>query len=248
MRTTRLIAGLLLVLMVAAAAAATMMRPTRYLADMRPKIDLESMFPRTAGEWSVDTSGPVQLISPTQEALINRIYSQTLSRVYVNRDGQRIMLSVAYGGDQSDATRAHRPEVCYPAQGFQIQSSQKALIDVGDRQVSARQIESRLGARHEPLTYWLSVADVTTTSGMEQKLAQIRYGLRGVIPDGMLVRVSSIDADSKRAYQTQLNFIRSLSAAVDTDVRARIFGAGPAAGVTLGLEGSRVLTARRSAI
>lgn len=243
MTSARLMAGLALLLMVAAAAAAVVLRPTQYMADMRPKIELETLFPAVAGDWKVDTRGPVQLISPTQEALISKIYSQTLSRVYVNRAGQRIMLSVAYGGDQSDATRAHRPEVCYPAQGFQIKSSRIVKLDVGDRVVSARLLESQLNARYEPVTYWLAIADITTTSATDQKLAQIRYGLRGLIPDGMLVRVSSIDQDTERAYKNQLEFIRALASAVDRDNRARIFGASPNQRSTVGALGTNALEA-----
>jgi EpsI family protein len=224
MSASRIKAVLALLLMAGAAATAMILRPTQYLADMRPKVELKMLFPAVVGDWRVDTRGPVQLISPTQEALISKIYTDTLDRIYVNSAGERIMLSVAYGGDQSDATRAHRPEVCYPAQGFQIKSSRKVGLDVGDRAVSARFLESQLGARHEPLTYWIATADITTTSGAEQKLAQIRYGLKGLIPDGMLVRVSSIDKDTEHAYQVQLDFIRALAAAVDPDVRSRIFG------------------------
>lgn len=241
MMASRRRAAIALVLMGSAAAGAVAMRPTRKLADLRPKVDLERMFPAKFGEWVTDTSGPVQLISPTQEALINKLYSQTLSRTYVNREGRRIMLSVAYGGDQSDATRAHRPEVCYPAQGFRIDGNRKIELEIGGRTIFARQLETQLGARNEPVLYWLSVADITTTSGIEQKLAQIRYGLRGYIPDGMLVRVSSIDGDAERAHRLQVEFVKALEAAVDPDSRERIFGAKTAsATASRGVSGSPI--------
>lgn len=230
MNAARVTAAMILALMVSVAFAAVALKPTQYLADSRSKVQLETMFPKSFGEWQEDRSGPVQLINPEQEALINKIYNQTLSRVYVSRSGQRMMLSVAYGGDQSDATRAHRPEVCYPAQGFQVRDSRKAVLTVGDRQVSARLLDTKLGGREEPLTYWIAIADITTTSGTEQKLAQMRYGFRGIIPDGMLVRVSSIDRNTEAAYQAQLEFIRALAAAVEPDSRSRIFGAAGAPG------------------
>ena len=39
------------------------------------------------------------------------------------------------------------------------------------------------------------------------RLAQLRYTLTGEIPDGILVRVSSIDRDESGAYERQADFI-----------------------------------------
>jgi EpsI family protein len=200
--------------------------PTRHMADLRPKIELEALFPRSFGNWKEDTRMPLAVISPDQAEVLNRIYNQTLSRSYVNDKGERVMLSVAYGGDQSDGTSAHRPEVCYPAQGFQITGNRRVSLSIADRKVSARQLESKLGGRYEPVTYWIVIAEQTTTSGTEQKLAQLRYGLRGLIPDGMLVRVSTIDRDSAKAYELQESFLREMAQAMPDPQRALVFG-GP---------------------
>jgi EpsI family protein len=209
---------------VAALAAAQAWRPTARLADTRPKVELEAMFPKAFGDWRVDDRMPVQLIAPDTQAMLNKIYNQTLSRTYVNRQGDRIMLSVAYGGDQSDATRAHRPEVCYPAQGFQIDSSRDGVLDLNGHKLRVRQLVSRLGARVEPVTYWITVGERITLSGTEQKLAQLGYSTRGVIPDGMLIRVSSIDPNVDRAYVEQANFVSELANAIPAAGRSRLFG------------------------
>ncbi|GMV47024.1 MAG: hypothetical protein AMXMBFR66_24220 [Pseudomonadota bacterium] len=214
-----------LLLSLASAAGAVAWRPTQRLADTRPPIDLETLFPKSFGDWRVDERAPVQLVSPDQKALLDKIYNQTLARTYVNSQGERIMLSVAYGGDQSDATRAHRPEVCYPAQGFQILSSRDGQIDLGSSRLRVRQLVSRQGGRIEPITYWIMVGDRVTLSGTEQKLAQLSYSTRGVVPDGMLVRVSSIDADVQKAFGVQQGFAAGLLRAVTDDQRARVFGA-----------------------
>ena len=126
MTTQRIKAAVVLVLMLLAFAGAQAWRPQRHLTDSLPKIDLEVLFPKSFGDWVTDDKMPVQLVAPDLQAYLNKIYSQTLSRSYLNRiNGERVMLSVAYGGDQADATRAHRPEVCYPAQGFQISGDQR---------------------------------------------------------------------------------------------------------------------------
>lgn len=224
MKTIHLKAVLALLLMLAAFAGAQAWRPTARLADTRPKVELETMFPKAFGDWRVDDRMPVQLISPDIQAVLDKIYNQTLSRTYVNAQGARIMLSVAYGGDQSDGTRAHRPEVCYPAQGFQIEASRDSLLTLGDKSLRVRQLVSRLGGRVEPITYWITVGERITLSGTEQKLAQLSYSTRGVVPDGMLVRVSSIEVEPAKAYKVQEAFVKSLADAIPGMLRPQVIG------------------------
>jgi hypothetical protein len=56
------------------------------------------------------------------------------------------------------------------------------------------------------------------------QLAQLRYGLRGEIPDGLLVRVSSLSNDPDAAYHLQSQFLEALLANVDDATRARLLG------------------------
>ncbi len=215
---------LALVLMVAAFAGAAAWRPTLRMADTLPKLDLASLFPKRFGDWTTDERLPVQLISPDQAAVLNAIYTQTLGRTYVNRRGERIMLSVAYGGDQSDATRAHRPEVCYPAQGFQVLWTRNSQFSADGWSQPVRQLLARAGGRVEPVSYWIVVGQRVTLTGTEQKLAQLSYGYRGLIADGMLVRISSIDRNTEQAFALQQSFAWALAQAVTPLQRSRVFG------------------------
>lgn len=224
MKVSRRDASVALALMALAAAGAQAWRPRIHLTDLRPKLDLAVLFPREFGAWRVDDRTPAQLVSPDQQAMLNRLYNQTLSRVYVNGTGERVMLSVAYGGDQSDATRAHRPEVCYPAQGFELVGDRVDTLDLGGQTTPVRQVVTRLGGRVEPVVYWIVVGDYVALSGTQQKLAQLRYSSRGIIPDGMLVRTSTIDPQVERSFAVQRSFLRDMSASLPADRRARIFG------------------------
>jgi EpsI family protein len=224
MMASRLRAVLVGVLMAASFAGAAAWRPTVKLADQHPKVNLETMFPKAFGDWVVDDRMPVQLVSPDTAALLNKLYNQTLSRTYVNPNGQRIMLSVAYGGDQSDGTRAHRPEVCYPAQGFQLVSSGTGTLNGDAHSMRVRRLVAKLGGRIEPITYWMVIGERVTVTGTEAKLAQLSYGLRGQVPDGMLMRVSSIDQDSAMAYQVHQQFIAQMARAVPEPLQAMVFG------------------------
>jgi EpsI family protein len=210
--------------MLAGSALATAMRPTQLMSDTLGVPKLETMFPTSFGEWRVDTSLPVILPAPDVQAQLDKIYNEVIARTYVNKAGQRIMLSVAYGGDQSDATSAHRPEVCYPAQGFAITDNFGDTLQVAGREIPVRRLMSRISGRNEPITYWIVVGDRVVTTGIGQKLAQMRHGLRNVIADGMLVRVSSIDNDMQKGHALQSKFLADLGVALDSDDASRVLG------------------------
>ena len=224
MHFNRTAAIVMTVLMLASAGAAHRMTPRVHLTDQIGKPDLETLFPKSFGAWRLDTSMPVILPAPDVQARLDQIYNQVLSRSYINGQGQRIMLSVAYGGDQSDGTRVHRPEVCYPAQGFQILSNRAAELPVAGKDLHVRQLTSKLSQRMEPITYWVVVGDQAVRSATEQKVAQLAYGVRGIIPDGLLVRVSSIDANSEAAFAVQQQYLTDLAGALQPAARVRVFG------------------------
>lgn len=209
----------------ASVAAARYMRPTVHMSDVHGKPDLELIFPKAFADWRIDARSSMVLPSPATQALLDSIYNQTLTRTYINSEGERIMLSVAYGGDQSDATRAHLPEVCYPAQGFQISQNFAGQLRLEGRTVPVRYLMSNQGNRFEPITYWLVVGDRVTVSRTDQKLAQFALGLKGLIPDGMLVRVSNIDRDMARGHRLQALFLQQMAAAFAPAARDRVFGA-----------------------
>ena len=78
------------------------------------------------------------------------------------------------------------------------------------------------------MTYWFAVADRAVTSRFEHRLAEIRLGLTGQVPYGLLFRVSSIDDDAERAYREQDRFIGALMMAVTPGDRIRLSGLGAA--------------------
>lgn len=215
---------LLMVLMLGTAALSHTLRPTISLADELPAINLETMVPREFGGWREIRNTSIQLVNPQQRELLDRIYSQTLSRIYTNDNGYRIMLSIAYGRDQSDATQLHRPDLCYPAQGFQVLGGRYVVLALPTGDVEARALDTRMGQRVEPLTYWTVVGDRATTTTLDKKLAEISYALRGRIADGMIVRVSTIDPDSTRAYAEQARFAADMVAAIAPEHRSRFAG------------------------
>lgn len=213
------------VLMMSAAAVATVMTPTRRIVDILPKLDIEASIPQRFGDWQIDTRSGGGVVNPQQTELLNKIYSQIVTRTYVNSEGYRIMLSIAYGEDQRDGNQLHYPEVCYPAQGFQVISNRKATLETSLGNIPVKRLESHLSQqRYEPITYWTTIGTQALTGGTTKKLAEMRYGLRGEIPDGLLFRISSIDRESAVAFAKQAQFVEQMLPALTPDVRARLAG------------------------
>jgi EpsI family protein len=212
--------------MLAGAGMAFALTPREKLADTGPGIDLENMIPRQFGEWKIDETIVPLRADPAQTALLNRLYNQILARTYVNGSGQRIMLSIAYGGDQSESMQVHKPEVCYPAQGFQVVKQFDSRLNTGFGAIPVRQLVAAQGQRIEPITYWITIGEQVAGSNFKWKLEQLRYGLTGKIPDGMIFRVSSIGADESAAYRVQQDFVRELLQFMPAASRTRFIGGG----------------------
>ncbi|MDD5332958.1 MAG: EpsI family protein [Rhodoferax sp.] len=204
---------LLMVLMLASAGLALSIRPTHKIADQTP-VHLEKVVPGSFGDWHEIKQSGQQIVNPQEQQMLDEIYSQTLSKTYVDSTGYRIMLSIAYGGDQSRDLQVHRPEVCYSAQGFKLSHQEKVSLQIGDRKVPAMRLQTQLGARLEPLTYWVRIGNKIVRGNLEQGFARLSYGIRGLIADGLLFRVSSIDSDPANAYGKQEKFVGDLTKAM----------------------------------
>jgi EpsI family protein len=174
------------------------------------QFQLETIIPRQFGDWQVDEQITHQVINPQAQETLSSLYSQTLSRTYFNSDGRRIMLSLAYGEDQSSHNRIHRPELCYPSQGFQIIDKWKDAISVDSVTLPVMRITAQLGNRHEPVTYWIRVGDTLVRGVIEQTFSRVAHGLTGNIPDGILFRVSEINQNTQDSYVVQDQFIQAL--------------------------------------
>jgi EpsI family protein len=214
----------LLILMLAASGLALALRPTVKISAEGRIIDFETIIPRTFGEWREESQNSAQIVDPQQQQVIKKIYTQTLNRTYVNNKGYRVMLALAYGEDQRDSMQVHYPEICYPAQGFALQDKKTGTLDTETGPIAVTRILTSLGPRNEPVTYWTTVGDRVVQTGIQKKIAEMSYGLNGKIPDGMLIRVSSIDADAAHAYEMQDRFADQMLRDLKPEYRKRLDG------------------------
>ncbi len=217
--------GGLLALALCATAAAGSWWPTEgWTAADRPPPELGRMIPSRFSAWAEDPSAITQPISAVAAAKAGRLYAQTLERVYVDADQRRIMLSVSWGSQRGDRLQAHRPEYCYKAQGFTIGAVSDTMLTTGVISLPLRRVETKRPGRSEPVSYWMTVGEEATLPGITRKLAQLRQGLSGEIPDGFVVRISSLSESRAGAFTIHDEFIADLLAALPHADRHRLAG------------------------
>jgi EpsI family protein len=224
MNQTKLTTLILMSLMLASSGAAVVMHPERQAQVQMEKLGLETLVPVRFGDWHVDESVVPVLPPPDVQEKVAKIYDETLARTYINSRGERIMLTIAYGGDQTGRLRVHRPESCYTAQGFSVQQLSVEQLHFGSYTVPAKRLMATMGERREPITYWIRVGGETVTGLMGQRLVQLKNGLLGQVPDGLLFRVSSLGVEPAVQYRVQDAFVGDLLAAVGEGPAEKLVG------------------------
>jgi EpsI family protein len=186
-----------------------------------PNFQLDRLIPKQFGGWEV-MPAPVQAVNPQTQAIIDKLYSQVLERTYAHQSGYQIMLAMAYGADQRGNLETHMPDVCYPAQGFKVLSKDVQSLQTPAGVITATRLVTQRESRHEPLMYWFTVGESNVKSRIDKRLAELRMAVTGQIPDGLLIRVSSIDLDVPRALAWQSRFVQELISTLGPDMRRRM--------------------------
>jgi EpsI family protein len=224
MRKSFLVSFIMGMLMVLSGVLTKIMMPAAILVDQQAKINLNTLIPNEFNEWKMDSSAASFIINPAVKEELDKIYNQTLSRTYINNEGERIMLAIAYGRAQETDMHAHRPEICYAASGFDVGRMTKTFIDTTIGRIPVMRLVAKQNDRNEPITYWIRIGDSLTLGWVEQKLTAIGYGLAGKVPDGVLVRVSAISNDAQDSYRVQQAFLVEMLKAVRSEDRFWLVG------------------------
>lgn len=216
--------GLLLAgLGVAAAGAAEALRPRRRLVLLKSGT-IEDGVPKVVGHWSAEVADG--LVSPDMAGkLAQALYKEIVSRTYFHdRGDMAIMMLVAYGDTQSDLLQLHRPETCYPAVGFTIESSAPVALPVGGGAVlPARHVVAATEQRRENIFYWTRMGETLPQSVAEQREARFDNALHGFVADGVLVRFSVI-GESEAAFEAMDAFVPEFLRQVPATVRPAFVG------------------------
>ena len=208
---------LLGLLFCSAAGLAAWRQPTHHL-DYLGRDKLDDVVPKTIGPWKfVAASG---LVVPPNDQLSRATYSNLMTRVYSDGQNPPVMLLLAQSGSQTGILQIHRPETCYTASGYRISPVTPQRIQIGSTVVPANSMDARADGLTEHVIYWTRVGDRMPASWKQQRLAVAEQNLRGILPDAILVRVSTVNDDSEAARATLQSFVRALIAAVPPNRRS----------------------------
>lgn len=213
---------------IAAAAGAEVLRPHKRVTLLDERQKLDPAIPKAFGQWKArDGEG---IVAPqSEDSLAAKLYNQSVSRMYEDPDGNVVMLLIAYGNTQSDTLQLHRPEVCYPAFGFEITENMPAQIPIGHgATVPGRNLVASVPGRDERITYWTRVGEYLPVSNSEQREMRFKTSLAGIIPDGVLVRISNMLTEDGPAFALNGKFATELLAAVPPSVRPALVTTGKA--------------------
>lgn len=210
--------------LLAAVGGAVALTPQLSYVDNPPSLD--ATIPKRFGDWVEVPSPYVQVdlsVRRDGELSTDQPYDETVMRTYRNSKGQQVMLALAYGKRQRQEVKVHRPDLCYVAQGYSVNSLVPTQFDVrhgaGAKIAGKRMIATNRG-RSEAVAYWIRIGDLYSESAWETRGHILREGLRGHVPDGILVRASApigSPNDAAAAFPVLESFLVDLVSATPSD-------------------------------
>lgn len=215
---------------VAAAGASFALKPRNELSLLGPGQKIAKIVPSTFGSWSSRDVSDL-FAPPTEDSLQARLYGETVGRMYINeKSGSQILMLMAHGDVQSNELQLHRPEVCYPAFGLTIKSSDPMRVPLRENvDLPARALIAQSAQTQVATIYWTRLGEYLPISGNEQRLDRLKTAVAGFIPDGLLARFSIENSEPTRVIGGISAFITELITAVEPSARKALIGSSRAA-------------------
>jgi EpsI family protein len=216
--------------LIAATAFASWMTPK--LVEVTDAVDLEATVPRAFGDWKELPTPFAQVTLATgTEPDMDQPYDQTVMRTYVNGQGQHVMLALAWGRRQRQEVKIHRPDLCYVAQGFQVKTLAPVRFDaiapLSGGSVVGKHMLAGAPRYQEAVSYWIRIGTLFSEDAVDTRLHILREGLKGRVPDGILVRASmrvSSEEDLAATWPLLDSFLADLVTAVPDSARQMLLG------------------------
>ncbi|SOB81084.1 EpsI family protein [Sphingomonas guangdongensis] len=207
--------------LLAAAAATVVLKPKRVVAPLEPGL-LNAAVPKRIGPYSFLTASG--LVLPPQDEITEQIYDQVLTRVYAADGLLPLMLLIAYGSAQDYTLQAHLPEICYPSSGYTLTDLDRVPVQLGDTLQTATFLAAERAGTVEQVLYWVRIGAQYPSTLTGERLAVFRANVARTLPDGILVRVSTISPSRREALPQLQSFNRELISSINPLGRRLFFG------------------------
>jgi EpsI family protein len=138
------------------------------------------------------------------------------------------MLALAYAAEQRQEVKVHRPDLCYPAQGFRMLHWSLTQFEtlVGARgPITGVRMLTKRDDRIEAVVYLLRTGENYGQRMWDGRVEILREGLQGRIADGLLVRASMLlerEGDAQRAFGELEGFLVELAQASAPQARSQM--------------------------
>jgi EpsI family protein len=186
---------------------------------------LSQIIPTEFADWQATPDASMSIVNPQLRESVSKVYDETMNRIYISRNnGHIVMLSIAYGRDQSHDKQVHKPEVCYPSQGFQISKIRTAKFTVAGRAIPVTTLLATKGTRSEYVAYWMVEGDSIVRGALQQNFKRTSLALQGIREDGLLFRVSEISTDENASIELLREFAGSLVESIDPRLQRSFVG------------------------
>lgn len=173
----------LVALVFAVGAAVTYWSVTRPAPDVF-SADLESM-PSSLGPWSGAKVG----LDPEVEALLNA--DEAMFRQYRHAESEQTVALLAVYRKYGRREFAHRPEMCYPAAGFEIISRGYSTMPFAGRTIPVYKVVAQKGTDREIIVYWFASGERTEASYVKQQVWMALDRLRAQKYGWAFIRLNS---------------------------------------------------------
>lgn len=139
-----------------------------------------------------------------------------------------------YVGRSGSGKAAHDPEICYPAQGWEIMQSRSQDVALpSEEMLPVTLLEAQNGSRKETVLYWFQPAARWPESAALEQLMRVYDAMAGR-PQYAFVRFSAASDGSSQAADDLVEFAGAIASAVRTSVEnSRGTGGSPTSQTSL---------------
>lgn len=128
------------------------------------------------------------------------------------------LYAALYGGRSGYGKGAHDPEVCYPAQGWEIVGSREVDVPLGEAgSLRARELALQQAGQESAVLYWFQPAGRWPVAAALEELLRLYDAVTGR-PQYAFVRISGRTAAGPESAAQLADFARALAPAIRTEV------------------------------